>query len=142
MSVNVSIEGLDKIERKLNALPGKVARKVIRKAVRAGQKILKEEVQLRVPVDQGKLKESIKIRLRAPDRFGITARVIADAKIPRLGGKADGNRSSLNSYAAFVEFGTKKKSARPYARPALEAKGSEVIKETEKVFLEEFEKIF
>lgn len=125
---------LTDVQRRLQQMPGKLQRRVLRRVMRRGQEALHRQMVANAPVGEtGQLAESIRVSIRRPDRYGITARVIANPPIPRRkrnvrAGKVGTGRT--NSYAGFPEFGTVHQPAQKYARRALEQAGEKVIQET------------
>lgn len=130
MRIELQIEGLDLLDRKLAGLPGKVAKKVVRSAVRNAQKIALEAIKrstMRLPVSLrrfGTMAGGIcgAWYLRVPKRQipGSYALHVALANLPQFFHKSE--RTGKTSYIpAAIEFGhgaTKEKAARPFARPA------------------------
>ena len=94
----VSLRGFAEFEKKLRALPGKVARKVVRQALREGAKIIQAEAKARVPVDSGKLKKSIKVRAAKSRKKGTAAVVVQTGQ---------GDFKGETFYGAFLEYGHK-----------------------------------
>lgn len=58
------IEGLADLHKALQDLPGKIEGNIMRGALRAGQKVFQQAAQQAVPVDQGDLRKSIKIKFK------------------------------------------------------------------------------
>lgn len=106
----------EEIVMNLEKLEKKIQKKFVRKAMREGAKVLLNEARARVPVRTENLKKSLGINTRT--KKGNIEMYVS----PRKGGKYDGY------YGLFVELGTKKMSARPFLRPAFEAKGEEAVK--------------
>jgi len=116
--VDVQVEGMDELLKKLNILPEKVQKNVISGAVRAGAKPMSTEAKLLVPKDTETLKKSI----------GITKR---RSKYKNILHFSVTPRSKKGGWIAhFLEFGTVKMSAKPFMRPAFEKKGEEAIDAT------------
>jgi HK97 gp10 family phage protein len=138
--VDVKISGLEELQEKLEHLPIKASRKIMRRSLRAAAQIWVDEMKARVRRGPHHFKGGF-------DLFGVIAKTI-------------GMRISVNSdlegtatvgvpkkvfWAKFVEFGTKvrfrgkktggKRSGAttgqmpsfPFARPAFEAKKNEVL---------------
>ena len=109
----VMIEGAAELERALKALPRKVARKVINKAVRKSGKILLDDVKARAPVGETRqLKASLKLRVVPRQKAGSFAMFVSTA---------EGWFKGDQFYGAFVEFGTTRMEPQPFARPAFES---------------------
>ena len=60
--MNAKVKGLKELAHMMQQLPEKMEKNVMRGALRAGAKVLEAETLNNVPVDQGALKKSIKIR--------------------------------------------------------------------------------
>lgn len=116
--MSTEIKGLNDLIAKLNSLPVKLEKKVIRSAVRKGANIIRDKARGYVPVDHGDLKKSITVS-SAKYKKG----TIAFAIKPRKNKK----RNKDIFYGKFVEFGTSKMPARPYMRPAYDEAEREVL---------------
>lgn len=140
MSDTVQIKGLAELNRALAELPERVARNVLRGAVAAGAAVVRQEAKQRAPVyDQpvsdghpppGSLKRSIySTQARALSSLlqqVYHVGVVSGQRNPRgLRNKAKPAPGAY--YWRFVEFGTVKMSARPFLRPAFEAKKFEAV---------------
>lgn len=102
----------------LAALPGKVAKKVARKAVYAGATKIRDEARARVPVDTGALRSKIVVKNGEPKRGEFSAHVgVGKGTLARGARKGKTPRR----YAHLVEFGTAKTPGKPFLRPALDA---------------------
>lgn len=121
---SIELKGVDELRQALRALPWRIAKNVLRGAVRAGAAVVAAEAKRRVPVRRGFLMRSIKISTRAKGGM-VTASVKAGGKGAR--------------HAHLVELGTKPHliprrgfkaapirhpgaKAKPYMRPAFESK--------------------
>lgn len=132
----VKFKGGRELSAFLDSLPDKLAKGALRSAMRAGAKVILDEARAQVPVDQGALRDSLKVSTRAGKNGVVTATV-----------------KTRMFYARFVEFGTaaheiapkKAKSlflaglfrelvdhpgarAKPFMRPALDGKASEAVR--------------
>ena len=94
-------------------------------AVRAGANVVKDEAQARVRVKTGNLKASIGLTKRKAPKG-----VYVFSVSPRKGTRNDG------FYGRFIELGTSKMSAKPFLRPAAEAKTQETL-EAAKAYIAE-----
>jgi len=131
------IEGLAELGKALRELPERVARNGLRVSVYAGAKVVRDEARARAPKaaqslgpnqpPPGTLKRSV-IMKHIPELSSLTRQTffvtVRYGKKYRKQGKK-GNLSQDAWYWRFVEFGTRKMRARPFLRPALEAKRSE-----------------
>ena len=124
-AVSVKISGLDQVEQKLRELPSKFVRKALRNALRAGGRVLADEIRRGAERYRrtGWLASHIVVRLKlkSAEREGVAL----------VGATRAQNPDHLGSNAAaellWHEFGTKvhgkpHEPARPIVRPAFEAK--------------------
>jgi len=133
----VRIEGLAQLDRALRELPQRIANRGLRASVYAGAKVIRDEARSRAPKaaqslgpkqpPPGTLKRSV-IMKHIPELSSLTRQTffvtVRHGKKYRKQGKK-GNLSQDAWYWRFVEFGTRKMRARPFLRPALEAKRRE-----------------
>lgn len=128
------VKGTAELVNALQVLPDRVAKNGLRASVYAGAKVVRDEAKSRAPVAQqvrdprhpppGTLRRSIIMKhIRGLSNltrqtFFVTVR---QGKKYRNQGKKK-NLSQDAFYWRFVEFGTRKMAARPFLRPALEAK--------------------
>jgi HK97 gp10 family phage protein len=117
----LNISGLAELDALLKQLPGKIEQNIMRGALRAGQKVIMGEAKTRVPVDQGDLRDSIRIQYRARSKkFGwVRMHLVA------------GSRKAFT--ANWVEFGTAghytgtgRTVGKPYLIKAKDGKGQEL----------------
>lgn len=85
-------------------------RKIVKDALMKGGETFQEEAAARAPVASGDLRESIETQLTANKNSEIVVSV-----------------GPTVFYGAFQEFGTSKQSAKPFMRPAFDAKGEAVL---------------
>jgi HK97 gp10 family phage protein len=91
MASELRIEGLAELDKMLKTLPATIEGNVMRGGLRAGTKIFADLAKAAVPVDDGDLKKSVRVRTR--NRRGqLSASVVA------------GNKKAW--YAHLIEFGT------------------------------------
>jgi HK97 gp10 family phage protein len=126
-----NVSGLKELQAAMKELPANIARNVLRGAVNAGATVIREEAKARAPKFEGKvakgqppagtLKRALyqkQIREKSSavlQTFYVGVRQGRSAKKTKKG--------SIDAwYARFVEFGTSKMAARPFMRPAFEAK--------------------
>jgi HK97 gp10 family phage protein len=150
----VYVAGLKELQEALRQLPKNIARNVLRGGVAAGAAVIRKEAQARAPFyypagsytdlatgkthvgklqdghpPPGTLKRSIvqkqinELSNETKQVFYVTVR--KGKKYQKQGKK--GNLSQDAYYATWVEFGTAKMAARPFMRPAFEAKKAEAI---------------
>ena len=133
------VQGLRELQGALKELPVAIARNVLRGSVNAGATVIKKEAAARAPMSTGParsgqsppgtLKRSVyqkqirELSNMLKQTFYVGVR---KGKQYRNQGKK-GNLSQDAFYARFVEFGTVKMPARPFMRPAFEAKKGEAV---------------
>jgi HK97 gp10 family phage protein len=95
--LELKVTGLKEVEAALKTLPARVAKKVLRQAMRKGQKIVQAEVKALAPVRTGATRKAVKVRAgkRKKDTVRINVQI----------GKGDYKGATY--YAAFPEYGTK-----------------------------------
>lgn len=100
----VRVKGLADLNKLLQQLPAKMEANVLRGALRAGAKVLEAQVRANVPVDTGRLRDSIRVSVRSR-RGRVTASVFAGGATKK---KVTGGKVSYSNayYAQWVEFGT------------------------------------
>lgn len=102
--VKVSLEGGQKLARRLKAM-GDAASKILMKAAKAGGEVALDEAKKNCPVDTGALRNSLKIT------ENISKPTKADVKI-------DYDKSLR--YGVFVELGAKGRAPNPFMREAVD----------------------
>ena len=135
----MQVDGLDKLSAALRELPARIGRNVLRGSVAAAAAMVRVEVWNKAPVHEGEVS-------RGHPPPGTLRRAIYQKQIAELSslqrqvfyvgvrhGKKyqnqgkHGNLSQDAYYWRFVEFGTSKMVARPFLRPAFEAKKSQAV---------------
>jgi len=112
------IKGLEELIKNLNSLPDNLEKKVIRAAVRQGANVIKDKAKSYVPVNEGTLRDSIKVSGSRAQK-GVIAFRIRPTKNKRKGKSV--------FYGRFQEFGTSKMAAHPFMRPAYDEAGEDVL---------------
>jgi len=124
----VKISGLSEIQKKLEAMPQKVAKRAIRTALRKASIVVRDKIVSFAPWKTGFLAEHFNIKIRAfrnylaaVSHIGPNSKVYYPAN-PNAG-KRGGKRKSMPviAVAQFNEFGTVKMPAQPFVRPAFAA---------------------
>lgn len=105
--LSVEILGLRELDRALQELAWPAARRALRKGMRKGANVVRDEVRAKAPVDTGNLKRRIRTRERSEEEGNMRFAV----EIPRSA-----------FYGRFLEYGTSKMAAKPFLRPAAEGK--------------------
>lgn len=142
----VYVAGLKELKEALAALPERIARNVLRGGVSAGAAVIRKEAQLLAPVYTGEvaaghpppgtLKRAV-YQKQIAELSSNTKQVFYVGVRKGRAAQHSGSKSSKNGptqgtnldayYASWVEFGTSKMAARPYMRPAFEAKKGAAI---------------
>lgn len=150
MDVQVDVKGLKEIEQNLRQLRDDIRDKFLMEAAREGAAVIQTEAQLRAPKDRGfaspkSIVNRIKIRISKPDRFGVIAKIVASAPHSHL--------MEFGTTAHIIRVKTKKmlsdgkkafgrlvhhpgNTARPFMRPAFEAKKLEAVQRVAQVLRE------
>ncbi len=132
MEIDLKLEGLGDLERRLRALPGEVAETAMINALDAPGKILQAAIQNTAPIRTGRLLVSIDYKklggervdqgmvIVGPRYFGFKAK---KSKKPRNPARTQRGPSSQDPgvYADFIERGTFNTPPRPFMRPAFAA---------------------
>lgn len=119
--IDVSFIGDKKLERKLKRMALATQRKIVRAGINKAMKQVKDRAKELVPVDTGKLRDSIKQKRRT--RRGISRAMVVTGTREELGIGAN----ERGFYPAVLEYGTRDRTARPYLRAALAEKSGQVI---------------
>lgn len=106
-----NIRGGRELAEFLRALPAKLEKNVMRSGLRAGANVFKVEIKQNVPVNEGLLRRSVKVKTKTKGGK-ITATV-------KIGGR-------LAPHAQLVEFGTKPHKITPKNAGALRFNGATV----------------
>lgn len=140
-SVTVKVEGFAELERAFRTAPPKIARSILRRAMRPAATVFRDEMVARARRRTGFLADHIGMRISmSSDELAATARVGPDrtayplaefaAFLKSQGLKAGrGTISKMFSrgttvamVARFLEFGTRKMHAFPFIRQAFESR--------------------
>lgn len=144
-NLTVKINGLNELQKAMNALGRKVSNRIAVKAMRKGGAIIRDKARANAPVlkekvphrKAGTLKKAIQSRTKVGKNGktntyvwvkGLSTKQILKFKDKTGKGSAYNPRDPF--YWRFIEFGTSKMPARPFLRPAFEqskAKAAEEI---------------
>lgn len=139
-----NVTGLKELQAAMLELPKGIARNVLRGAVNAGATVIKDEAKARAPVytgDVGKGHPPAGTLKRALYQKQIREKSSAVLQTFFVGVRHGKSAKKLKNstvdayYASFVEFGTSKMAAKPFMRPAFEAKKTASV-EAIKAYLE------
>jgi HK97 gp10 family phage protein len=127
----VSIAGLSDLEKKLEDFSDRVARNILSGAIRAGAVVIQDEAKRIAPVAKEKHYQWKNGKKRVVVIPGNTRKNI---KVRRAPAKSKTQPVEYWCYVGqkawywkFLEFGTAKMAARPFMRPAFEAKKKEAL---------------
>lgn len=112
MSLKVTFDGFDEIEKALKKFPARIVKKALGKAIKTGSKPILADARQRVPVRTGNLKKSLAIRNLPKSEAG--NRTIVEV-YARSGGKFKHD----GWYAHLVEFGTQRHIVKAKNSPVL-----------------------
>lgn len=110
VSVDISLFGDKKLQRKFSRLTGAEQKKIVRQSLREGGKIVMQRARELVPKEEGALRQSIKMRSSKRSRKRIGVQIFAGAKT--------GKEVLKKGYVSFVELGTQHQPAQPFLRKA------------------------
>lgn len=115
----VRIQGVDELRKAFSELSSDAQqRSALRAALRVAASVVVKEAKARVPAQTGDLQKSIAAKVTVN-------RKSAEAKI---------GFGKQEFYGMFVELGTSRTAARPFLRPALDAKQREAIEKFASAF--------
>lgn len=109
---DVEVLGLKELDRALQELAYPAARRALRKGMRRGANVVRDEARAKARVKTGNLKRKIRTRERREQEGNLRFAV----EVPRSA-----------FYGRFLEYGTSKMAARPFLRPAAESKTEEAV---------------
>lgn len=133
MPIRAQVHGSDKLKRQLTAIGGAVSDQTFVRALTAGALLIQNEAKRRAPYRTGNLRRSIHIGGAGdlnPEGSNIVDRGPEAVPDPVV----DGNRISVYvgtdvEYGIAVEYGTSKRAAQPYLRPAVDSQADAVQRE-------------
>ena len=128
----VRIEGLDNLKRKLAEVPKAMRKRVLRNALAAGAREVRDVAKRNAPVmtlgtslkapyrKPGTVKQAIRVRTSKADRRAGDVGVFVNVR-PAKSGQRGAKNPNDPFYWRFLEFGTKKMQARPFLQRATSA---------------------
>lgn len=128
MAETKNLTGFKELADALKQLPQRVARKHLRGSTSKGAAVVRNEARLLAPKDTGEMSKDIQVKRERTEgdhiaSFSVYVRV---GRKSRLAGRAR-NVDKDSFYWIFQEFGTAKKAAQPFLRPAFESKKEEAV---------------
>lgn len=136
MKADFKLEGMKELAALFRQLPDEIEKRELQKVMRSGARLLVKEVRQRAPRATGNLQKQIyatRTRSKKQLKEGAWWTVKVRNKFYVRPGQSEKTKRGYSNkrwpsvYARFLEFGTKKQPAQPFMRPAVEAKGQEVI---------------
>lgn len=133
---STEVTGLKELNEALRQLPQNIARNVLRGAAGAGAAVIRKEARARAPVFTGPVGPrhpppgTLKKSIYQQASRALSNLVQQTFNVGVKTGKALRTKSGASAnafYWKFVEFGTAKMAARPFMRPAFEAKKHEAV---------------
>lgn len=103
VEVRTEITGWKAVQKQLQGLSTKAQKKVLRKALRGGGKVVLNQARRDVPVETGQLKKNTKLSVT----------------VKKGDASASVGFTDEGYYGRFVEQGTSSQPAQPFLRPAL-----------------------
>jgi HK97 gp10 family phage protein len=126
MSNTDNIKGLAELQHMLKTLPGKVQRKVTRKAMNAAANPIVKAAKLKAPSESDLLKQSIGKKVATGKTTGSITAIIGPRR--DVQGEYNGEKRVPANYAHLVELGTEHSAAEPFLRPAFDEQYDEAAK--------------
>jgi HK97 gp10 family phage protein len=127
MDVKVYVD-FKEVAEKLRQIGPKLARKSLRKGVSAVGDMWVPEMQARVPVDTGDLRDSIAKKVSTSKKGdSLSATVTVGPSYDTKNRKPGDTSQQPGVYGLFVEFGTKSSPAKPFMRPVFDATADKAV---------------
>lgn len=119
VTVKVDLHG---VEEDLLKIGPRIAKRLLRKAMKAVAVVAVEQIKALVPVDSGDLRESIGYTIKTKQSSDSAVLLIGPTFDKTAIKKGAGTTSSPGVYGMFVEFGVKahKYTFKPYMRPTFD----------------------
>lgn len=118
--VDLEITGFEHVIKQFSTLDGKIQKKALRPALRAGAKVIQKSAKSKAPRLSGRLRKFIKVKSlkRSRGQIGVAIQTGTrlELQIPR---------DEQGYYPFSIEFGTKNVKKQPYMKPALREKRNE-----------------
>ena len=128
----VRIEGMDEFKRKLAEVPKAMRKRVLRNALAAGAREVRDVAKRNAPVlnlgtslkapyrKPGTVRDAIRVRTSKADRKAGDVGVFVNVRPAKAGARGAKNPNDP-FYWRWLEFGTKKMSARPFLQKSISA---------------------
>jgi len=124
MAGDVKVQGVEDFKAKLMEIPRALRRRVLRNALSAGARIVRDEAKRTAPIlaaanisapyrKPGTVRDAIRVRTSKRDTRSGDVGVFVNVK-PAKGANRGGKNQNDPFYWRFLEFGTRRMSARPF----------------------------
>ena len=142
--MRVKLTGDKAVDLVFSSLENNIKKKALRKGTRAAAKVVLEKAKSRVPVEEGNLLRTLKVR--AAQRDPTTRRPLQRGEIghsvTHVAPKGEFGRGSLDPfYSQFVEYGTVVIDPSRYLRSSLYDSRRQIVSENQKALRAEIPKI-
>lgn len=121
MKVELSVTGLEELEKNLLALGTDLAEKTLRNATRDAAKVFRDEAAKNAPVGDVERESPKKWQSRKPGSLRAGIKISMQRNFKKAAVTMVVRHSAKTFYGKFVEFGTKHMPAKPFMRPALQS---------------------
>lgn len=114
------VTGVKELDAILRDLEPKLARKYIRKGMRDGMKLVRDQARADAPVRSGTMRKAIKVRAGRSRKRG---RIAIEVRV------GEGDFKGDTFYGAFVEYGTSRQKAQEFMLRAFRERGEAARRE-------------
>lgn len=111
-----NVDGLDRLDAAFAGLERELTGPQLIQLTESAADVIYQEVIARAPVDTGELKASIESVAAQRGKSATSSIQVADSA-----------KGGIKYYAVFIEYGTSKMAAKPFMRPAFEAKKNAAV---------------
>lgn len=127
-AMTFQIEGMKELDNRLQKLERKAQKKVLRKALAAGGRVIVKAAKKNVDPKYKKLKKAITAKAKVKGGGGQPVKV-PSGEIIYIKSKAEASVSIgfPREVLYFVELGTSQHPARPFLRPAIDTQGDAAV---------------
>jgi HK97 gp10 family phage protein len=141
-TVEVEIKGLDELEKTLEEMPYKIAKRGLRQSLRAGADVLRNEIIALAPKDTGFMSEHFGTKIKVQrGELAATAYIGPQGKVDypafmsgayRIVRSAKGKAKKVGRVAVatvvrFLEFGTSKMAKKPFMTAAFDSRHQDIL---------------
>lgn len=118
--VSLELVGFEHVINQFKTLDGKIQKKALRPALRAGAKVIQKSAKSKAPRLSGRLRKFIKVKSLKRSRGEIGVAVQTGTRL-----ELQIPHAEQGYYPFSIEFGTKTVKKQPYMKPALREKRNE-----------------